>query len=250
MADPKVHYFVHKICTPQWRLQDHRLGYWDLTFVLGGEAVYESDGSTYCLKAGQAVSLSKNAGRTARTEGMECVAFSYQLEGALPWPDGVVQWDRDQLLLHYFGEFERKWYTLDPDKELFCKGIFLLILYRLTELYRQSHTNCHVLEMRRYLEEHYREPVTVASVAAHMGLHPTYCGAIFRQETGRTILQTVNLMRINRAAELLRHGGMKVSEAAAACGYSDLYYFSRVFKKLMGYSPEQFIRESIGDAQA
>ena len=83
-------------------------------------------------------------------------------------------------------------------------------------------------------------------MAAHIGLHPTYCGALFKQETGRTILQTVNLLRINRAASLLEYGGARVTDVALECGFSDLYYFSRVFKQFTGRSPEQFLRESGG----
>ena len=241
--NPHVEYFVHKQCTPQWELQPSTISFFDLTFVLGGSAAYYSQSGAHLVQAGQAIFLHRGSFRCAQTRSMECAAFSFQLEEALPWESGVLEWGRDELLLHYMAEFERSWFSLDKNRELFCKGIFLLLLHRLAELTGQRKQNPHVTEIQRYLEAHFREPVTVKEIAAHMGLHPTYCGAVFRQQTGKTILQTLNLLRINRATEMLKYGGARITDVALECGFSDLYYFSRVFKNLTGRSPQQFLRE-------
>ncbi len=243
-CNPSVHYFVHKRCTPQWELLPQTISFYDLTFVLDGRSVYYSQNGAHILEAGQAVFLPKGSFRCAQTAGMECAAFSFQLEGTLPWEAGILSWGRDELLLHRLAEFERGWQSLDENKGLLCKGLFLLILHRLLELTGPKKSSPHVAGIRRYLEEHYLERVTVSSVAAHMGLHPTYCGALFRRETGRTILQTVNLLRVNRAAALLEYGGARVGDVALECGFSDIYYFSRVFRQVTGRSPEQFLREN------
>lgn len=242
--NPHVQYFVRKHCPPQWNLQSPCITFFDLTFVLGGSAVYYSESGAHILKAGQAIFLPIGSSRYAQTKGMECAAFAFQLDGEIPWEAGILDWGRDELLLHYFSEFEHSWFSLDEDKDVFCKGIFLLILHRLMEISKHKKGNPHVAEIRRYLEEHFLEKITVGSVAAHIGLHSTYCGAIFRQETGFTILQTVNLLRINRAAELLKYGGTNVTDVALECGFSDLFYFSRVFKSVTGRSPQQFLREN------
>lgn len=242
--NPHVQYFVRKHCPPQWTLQSPRITFFDLTFILSGSAVYYSQSGAHILEAGQAIFLPANSSRYAQTKGMECAAFSFQLDGEAPWKAGILEWGRDELLLHYFSEFERSWFSLNEDKDLFCKGIFLLILYRLLEISKQKKGNPYVAEIRRYLEEHFLETITVGSVAAHVGLHPTYCGAIYRRETGHTILQTVNLLRINRAAELLKYGGTSVTDVALECGFSDLFYFSRVFKSITGRSPQQFLKEN------
>ena len=243
---PRVHYFVHKRCTPQWELLPQEIAFYDLTFILEGRAVYYSQNGAHILEAGQAVFLPKGSFRCAQTAGMECAAFNFQLEGALPWAAGPLDFEKDELILHRLAEFERAWNSLDENKAMRCMGLFLLILHRMLALTGPKKSSPHVAEVRRYLEEHYLERVTVASVAAHIGLHPTYCGALFKQETGRTILQTVNLLRINRAASLLEYGGARVTDVALECGFSDLYYFSRVFKQFTGRSPEQFLRESGG----
>lgn len=242
--NPHVTYFVHKRCTSLWELPPQTIDFCDLTFVLEGSAVYYSQNGAHMLRSGQAVFLPQGSFRCAETKGMECAAFNFQCPEIPPALGAVIDWNRDELLLRYLGDFERAWLGLDENKEILCKGIFLLILHRLLELSHLKKGSPHVAEIRRYLEEHYLEKITVASVAAHIGLHPTYCGAIFRQETGRTILQTVNLLRVNRAAALLEYGGTRVTDVALECGFSDIFYFSRVFKSVTGRSPEQFLRES------
>lgn len=241
---PHVHYFVHKRCTPQWELPPQEISFYDLTFILDGRTVYYSQNGAHILEAGQAIFLPRGSFRCAQTAGMECTAFSFQLEGALPWEAGPLHYGKDELILRHLAEFERAWNSLDENKGMLCTGLFLLILHRMLALTGPKKSSPHVAGIRRYLEEHYLERVTVASVAAHMGLHPTYCGALFKRETGRTILQTVNLLRVNRAASLLEYGGARVTDVALECGFSDLYYFSRVFKQVTGRSPEQFLRES------
>lgn len=56
-------------------------------------------------------------------------------------------------------------------------------------------------------------------------------------------MQTVNLLRINRATALLEYGVSGITETAMDCGFSDLFYFSRVFKQITGLSPSQFAAE-------
>ena len=87
---PRVHYFVHKRCTPQWELLPQEIAFYDLTFILEGRAVYYSQNGAHILEAGQAVFLPKGSFRCAQTAGMECAAFNFQLEGALPWAAGPL----------------------------------------------------------------------------------------------------------------------------------------------------------------
>lgn len=238
-----ITYFVHKRCSPQWELLPSEISFYDLTFVLKGSAAYYSHSGAHLLQAGQAVLLPQGSFRCAQTQGMECAAFNFQCSEPLPLSAGALDWEQDELLLRYFSDFERAWMGLDPDRMLYCQGILLLILHRMAALNRQGKGSPHVAQIRRYLEQHYLEPITVEEVAHHVGLHPTYCGSLFRRETGRSILQTVNLLRVNRASAMLAYGGASITETAMECGFSDLFYFSRVFRKITGLSPRQFVQE-------
>jgi len=65
---------------------------------------------------------------------------------------------------------------------------------------------------------------------------------LFLQNTGSTPLQYLTALRVDEAKHLLRYGGYSVKEVARRVGYADPYYFSRLFKKWAGQSPEAFAR--------
>ena len=241
--DLSVEYFVHKRCSSQWQLAPERIPFHDLTFLLKGSASYYSESGEYRLRAGQAVYLPKESLRCAQTQGMECVAFNFQANSPIPLSPGILDWEQDELLRNYFLNFEKVWMSLDPQRSLYGQGMLLLILHRLQTLSGRKQNSPHVEAIRQYLEQHYLEPLTVEEVAASVGLSPSYCGVLFRKETGRTILQTVNLLRINRASAMLAYGGSGITEVALECGFSDLFYFSRVFRKVTGRSPRQYAAE-------
>lgn len=65
---------------------------------------------------------------------------------------------------------------------------------------------------------------------------------LFVGNTGKTPLQYLTMLRVDEARHLLRYGGYSVKEVSRRVGYDDPYYFSRLFKKWVGESPESFAR--------
>ncbi len=63
---------------------------------------------------------------------------------------------------------------------------------------------------------------------------------LFREELGSTPHQFIIMLKMERAAELLRSGGHNVTEVSFACGYADPAYFSKVFKKYFGCAPRDY----------
>ena len=87
-----------------------------------------------------------------------------------------------------------------------------------------------------YLGEHYTENVTLDSVAAFCGVSKYHLAREFKNHTGQTVFEYVNMLRCKRASLLLSEG-KSVTETAYTCGYESLSYFSRVYRKRMGVSP-------------
>jgi AraC family transcriptional regulator of arabinose operon len=80
----------------------------------------------------------------------------------------------------------------------------------------------------------------VADVARHVALSPSRLSHLFKQETGRSIMDTFNKMRLRHAANLLRYTAHSVEQIAALTGFSSVYYFSAAFKKYTGLSPTAY----------
>lgn len=233
-------YFVKKKADISWKLGNSAISFCDLTFILAGEATYISGSQTFHLSAGEAIFLPHGSDRYAQTNGMECVAFNF--ETANPYYTQVtkITWDNDSLLNAYFEDFNQSWNIKSNISKIRCDGIFLLIISRLLELQQLKRTNPYISQIKAYLHHHYQEPIMVQVVAEIVNLNPVYCGSLFSKETGNTILHYVNELRITKAKELLQCTNATITEIAAEVGFDDLYYFSRIFKKLVGISPKEY----------
>ena len=89
----------------------------------------------------------------------------------------------------------------------------------------------------RYMEENYSEPLALSDVAAHVGLSAEYLSRLFKDETGVKFVVYLNNLRLKHALRLLETTNLKVYEVAEQVGYSNLSYFSTVFKKNFGQNP-------------
>lgn len=99
-----------------------------------------------------------------------------------------------------------------------------------------------------YLQETYRQPYSLERIAESFGCKPAYLLRLYRKVTGSTPTQDVIRLRVERAKRLLLgHPDLEIKQVAAAVGYEDALYFSRLFKKETGYNPSAF-RDTIGRA--
>lgn len=87
-----------------------------------------------------------------------------------------------------------------------------------------------------YLAEHYTEALTLEDVASVCGITKYHLAREFKRFTGQTVITYINILRCKKA-EVCLAGGMTVTEVAGECGFDSISYFSRTYKKLMGYSP-------------
>lgn len=96
-----------------------------------------------------------------------------------------------------------------------------------------------------YLQNHYTQKITLEQLAAIAHLHPNYICKLFREYTGQTVFQHLLQLRIDNAAHLLLNEGYTVAQAAEACGFESLSFFSRKFKELMGISPQGYKKQHL-----
>ena len=77
-------------------------------------------------------------------------------------------------------------------------------------------------------------------IAEKMYLNHIYMGQLFKKETGYSLNDYINKVRINKAIKLLKESEAMIYEIAEQTGFSDSQYFSTVFKKNMGVSPKEY----------
>jgi signal transduction histidine kinase/AraC-like DNA-binding protein len=91
-----------------------------------------------------------------------------------------------------------------------------------------------------YIHTHYAEPISRTDLARHVALSEDYLTACFRKELGVTPIAYLNRYRVSQAKQLLAGTGKSVTEIALEVGFSDSGYFSRVFRREVGLSPEAY----------
>lgn len=95
-----------------------------------------------------------------------------------------------------------------------------------------------VKQVIAFLQEEYRQPLSLPDLAARTGFSHYYLCHTFREVTGYSISQYLNMLRCNNAQKLL-FSGWSVSEAALSCGFENLSYFTRMYKRCIGHAPSQ-----------
>lgn len=95
-----------------------------------------------------------------------------------------------------------------------------------------------------YMAEHINRPLQVATLAAQARVSPSHFFALFKQRLGCPPMDYFTRLRMRHACQLLDSTSASVKEAAAALGYDDPFYFSRVFKSVNKVAPSFYRRSS------
>ncbi len=98
-----------------------------------------------------------------------------------------------------------------------------------------------LIRVDHYIQEHYMDDINTQSIAKDFGFTPAYLSKLFRDYRKVTPSEYITSLRIGRARDLLAApNAPSVKEVAAAVGYEDPLYFSKVFKKETGLSPKNY----------
>lgn len=100
-----------------------------------------------------------------------------------------------------------------------------------------------VQKVMNYVNLNVAEPLTLKSLAAMCFISPSYLSALFKQETGSTLIDYINTQRVNRAAQLLVQNNHTIAAVAEEVGILDVNYFTKIFKKTLGVTPTRYRRE-------
>lgn len=107
----------------------------------------------------------------------------------------------------------------------------------------RSRVNPIALRARRFIDDHAHEAVSLARVAAELGVARNYLSSLFRREFQTTLTDYIHRVRIERAKRLLMTDSRPLSEVATEVGYRSYRHFHRSFSKLCGTSPLRFAKE-------
>lgn len=92
----------------------------------------------------------------------------------------------------------------------------------------------------RYISQNFPRSLTLDEVAEHVHLNSAYFSTLFKQSTGSSFKEYLNMVRIEESKRLLSNTDYSIIDISLATGFEDQSYFSKVFKKYTGLTPKQY----------
>ena len=106
---------------------------------------------------------------------------------------------------------------------------------------REHQSLIQVMKAIEYIQQHYMDPkLSLKSVCQHISMSSSYFSSVFKQTNGKTFVEFVTNLRMEKAKELLKMSSLKSYEIAYEVGYSDPHYFSGAFKKHTNETPTDY----------
>lgn len=94
---------------------------------------------------------------------------------------------------------------------------------------------------KQIISKRYDSELSIEKISRELHYSRNYFGQLFKQETGMSVNEYINQVRVQKAKELLLSGEYRIGQIAEKVGFSDQQYFSRVFKKIVGCMPSEYI---------
>ncbi len=226
-----------------------------LAFAENGFADYVIENEKYVIEKGAMMFFKKGLMHSASSDkdnpwsffsiAFDLVYFSPDTQKALEALSPVIYVEHYDKCRELFFELYNTWSKKSDAYMLKCRSILEnLLYYYITTQINEDNFLLHkeaLDAVKEYILTNYKERFSVEFFADMVNLSPSYFRTLFKRYTGQTVIQYQNSVKIDKACALLRSGLCNVTEAAEATGFSDIYYFSRLFKKIKGKTPIQYM---------
>ncbi len=250
-----IGFVVHREPNRDWAIHDLvNRRYHILAYAAAGRAQYACGGRSLDVHKGHLLFFFKGEPHSGQSDPSAPWAFfstTFDLQFADPQAEAAFQSLPIQVAPRNTGEvqalftdLERLWVGREPGFLLRCRSIILQLLH--------VHVRCscgaapsvpHARKLApivALLQANLARTVSIEELAEEAELSPSRFRVLFKQYTGHSVVRYQNWLRVNRAKDLLLSGEYSVTEAAKEVGFLDVYYFSRLFKKLTGFSPSYY----------
>lgn len=247
-----------RVCEPSHHVGPRVLEGYKLVFVIKGKGSLTVGDASYVLEAGDMFALFPKERHEYRSDPDDpweimWVAFSGRISPNIMDELGLTEKDyiRKNIvnpsikktlttLIHALGDRE-------DVSRLAATGQFYVLLSYLKQaaglMKRTSESgrsiSC-VEQAARFIEQNYYIDLDVQTLCDYVSYSRSYLSRVFHQETGFTIPEYINKIRMENAMELLRETALPLREIAASVGIHDSFYFSKLFKKYTGRTPREF----------
>lgn len=248
---------------PRYEMPLHWHLEYELILVLSGRFRLSLDGEQYVLEAGDCAWISDGAVHGGEPENCiyECVVFDL---AAVLRDTPLCTKSAKEFLTHSAsctGKLEKGSVSAQLADKIFeamekeqngYEWVTVGLLWQLmgnmlknqkSETQNYSHSRQQISKLKNvlaYIKDNYSSQISLEQLAAIAGMSPKYFCRAFSSMTGKTPIAYLNYYRIECAGELLKLTDKTVTEVAMSCGFNDMSYFSKQFKRYKNVSPLKY----------
>jgi two-component system response regulator YesN len=107
----------------------------------------------------------------------------------------------------------------------------------------KNYKNTIVKTVKTYIDEHIEDKLSLNDIASIFGLSPNYLSLLFKKDSDIGFSEYITQKKISRAKVLIASSDLKIYEISDLLGFENAFYFSKVFKKVEGCSPREYIKK-------
>jgi AraC-like DNA-binding protein len=224
----------------------------NLELILKGSVTFVVNGVPYHLQTGNIAYIPSGVWKQISLQSEEtmvsysCLFNMNRSAGNEPLPFPVlVQQQASDHFTRLFQNLINIWLVKNDGFMIRSKAYLMLMIAELSSPVPKNssgHVNVHVEKVKTFINDRVFETLTIQQIADYAGIHQTYLCSLFRKHTGFTLKEYIMNLKIQRAKDFLEMNEYKIGEIAFLCGFQDTLYFSKVFKKVAGMSPSEYIR--------
>jgi AraC-like DNA-binding protein/mannose-6-phosphate isomerase-like protein (cupin superfamily) len=247
---------VSRLPSENWSLSYHtNSDFYVLALARSGKAEYRIEGNTFTVSEGDILFIKKGERYEAKSYQKEpwsfySVAFTLQfgsehtkkMLNALPSLFSKLDTPR---AYEDFTELYGCWTKREKGCLIRFRSlvldIFSILIQESEKGEKLTKTSAGISEVIDVLRQNYSRSYSLAELSKIAGLSCSHFRTLFKKQTGLTAVQFQQRLKIEKAKELMLSGSCNVTKAAEAVGFSDIFYFSRSFKKITGKSPSEYL---------
>lgn len=261
----------HSVLKPDKQIGLHHRDSWELSYVICGRGERIIGGVTSSFEEGDLVLVVPNMDHgwffnpsyTDKDGNIECITVMWttelmiQLSAIFPeWKD-VVEKFQNQKMSVLFNHNENKelvnaLYALAREKSYSASSRLMELIIRITGSLHNiseeigsvklSQAESRLQQINVYTCCNYARQVSIDEIASHVGMNRSAFCTFFKKQTGNTYVSFLNEYRLKVAYHLLANTDSNISTVCWQCGFNDLAYFDKLFKKAFDTSPSEIKR--------
>ncbi|MBQ8426356.1 MAG: AraC family transcriptional regulator [Clostridia bacterium] len=232
-------FYRHNSTEMPGAINEERIPFNELTFVLKGQLNYKINGESCPVKSGDAIYIKSGSLRQRMDlEICDYVSFNFynDFDCQLPILLSNCINSEMKLLFSVCDKIYSKYYDWFDKIDPILNTIVKLILSNLEYISE----NPVIAKTKMYIRDNLQSKITLTDLAEKAGYSPNYLDALFKKTTGTSLINYIMRERVDFSKRLIDEGVLSLKEISEAVGIDDYNYFSRIFKKISNQTPSSY----------